>query len=200
MLEWVNPRNLSYLANGKFIKSDYFIYKEELERMSEMVRITPLRKIRNSHGDIAYASPECKKKVLKDFGYIHDLNLRDCLCKYLYETGDRLTVRHEFADAYREGLFFEFDNGYEGVAQLEDKLRKYYLRKGKYQVVFWMSHRENRLDLEQARLEMIMEIAKGLIGGKSRRVLANTHHGYLETGCLWDLKGRKYDSLLKLTD
>lgn len=189
-VEWASPRNVSILIHGHAGEANWAA--TELAEMAATKRVPPIKRLISPRH--LYATPESAKKDKGEFNIEHDLKLRDVLARFLCGTGyreiDRVSVRRNpwNADAHIGNLYFELDNGHENDAQLTEKLRRYAIP-GTFQVIFIMAHRYGQKELENCRLEKLFEIGNKIVGHKPNRILGATHHGFLDSGILKNLKG-----------
>lgn len=193
-VDWAVAENLCnyiYGYNHPVIKND--IESELFEMTKVKNKEKHIKYLPNERYHVfAYGRSDKKKKGLQNIE--HDIKLRNCLGVYFKKRDiEILTMdNRKRADAYADGIFFEFDNGHMTADQLEEKIKTHYLERGAYQVIFWMAtaeHTENIKNLEQNRLNMLFDIIKKVLRDKPNRILGACYHSYLEDGKLYNLKG-----------
>jgi hypothetical protein len=196
-VEWATPRNVIILANGRYTTTGSAVIRNELEKMTRTKRVMPLKKLHDQGKHAVYGSPCTKKKDVGTHQFLHDNQLRDCLAKFMHDRCmkgmEDLSVSRirQNPDAHLGNLYFEFDNGHMSDDQLIEKIQKHYCGYGAYRVIFFMRHRYDNPDGEQARLEKLFEIVKSVLRKKPNRVLGATYSGYLRNGKIFNLKGQE---------
>jgi hypothetical protein len=169
-VEWILPRHLIILENGKYLNDHYSVYRKELIMMTRTKRVEPLKVIRGAV--TAYCDPQSKKHRLA-WIVDHDTKLRDFLARwfYLYGGMEKAGPAENHADfKLNDNLFVELDNGAMTKKQLKDKILKHYAGEGRLQVIFVMCSRYGSQN-EFSRLKMLFEIVKEVIPDKPNRVL-----------------------------
>jgi hypothetical protein len=189
-VEWAGPRSVSVLIHGHAGKYNWA--DTELAEMTATKRPPPIKRLISQHH--IFATPESRKKDKGEFLLEHDMKLRDVLARHLYATGyrdiEQVSVRHVPGnpDAHIGNLFFELDNGHENDAQLREKLERW-AGPGAFQVVFVMAHRYGNPDLEESRLERIVNLGNEILRHKPNRILAAGLSAYLKSANLQNLRG-----------
>ncbi len=195
-VEWATASNIYHLFGGRIPLRDI---------SSDLIKMTRCKnsdlKLRLLEEEVqVYAMASGKRKTVHHQHFRHDVRLRDCLAQYIFKNGWKILSTlavNGFADAQQgQSMFFEMDNGTMAEDQLKDKIKKYYLRDGAYQVIFWMYPKEyvyhrdvERIKaLEQKRLEMLFDIVKKVLKTKPNRILANGYHDYLKDGKLYNYR------------
>jgi len=188
-VEWAGPRSVSILIHGH--AGEYNWADTELAEMTATKRQPPIKRLISQHR--IFATPETRKKDKGEYLLEHDLKLRDVLARHLYATGyrgiDQVSVRHipGNPDGHIGSLYFELDNGHEDDRQLTEKLLRF-SGAGAFQVIFVVAHRYGIKDLEEKRLEKILNLGNKVLGHKPNRILSATYHGFLENGHLYNLR------------
>ena len=195
-VDWATANSLCLLGYGD--TSKYQVTVAELYKMTKTKRVPPLKHFKNDMGYAVFAQPDTKRKGIGDQRFIHDMRLRECLGRYLFDRNlegiDELTIQEDEkrADARLGKIYFEFDNGRMADEQLEEKIRTRYSGRGNVQVIFWMASRYHE-ELEEKRLEKLFEICKKVLYDKPNRVIGATYSGFIRDGKLYNYKGGKLE-------
>ena len=211
-VEWAGPRSVSILIHGH--AGEYNWADTELAEMTATKRLPPIKRLISQHR--IFAAPESRKKDKGEYHLEHDMKLRDVIAKFLFDRRyagiDTLSVRRiagnpdahmntkgnyaadnmiatdDKTDTAIPNVFFELDTGHEDDKELEMKITRY-SGPGAFQVIFVMAHRYGFENLEEKRLEKLLQLGNKVLGHKPNRILGATYHGYLENGILRNLKG-----------
>ena len=198
-VEWANPRSISILVHGHAGK--YHWADTELFEMVKTDRIQPDEKIKRLYNERhhIFATIGSKKRDKGNTNLEHDMKLRDVLAKFIYDRGWQgitgLSTRRipGNPDAHLGTIYFELDTGHEDDAELTRKLIGY-SGSGAFQVIFIMAHRFGVKELEEKRLEKILNLGNKVLGHKPNRILSATYHGFLANGQFYNLKGERRDA------
>lgn len=205
-VEWATASNVCYLLVGKRERKMYAMVATELNRMCAIKRKELRLKKRFHEFYTCYGLATNPKTTLNHQHVEHDIRLRNCLGKYFHTCGyglmEFLSMK-TFADAMlllnTGNLYFEFDSGHMGRAQLVEKMRTHYTGKGAFRVIFFMGtaeyahwkNKERIKGLERKRLELLFEIVREELRDKPNRVLGATYHGFLKNKRVYASKEKR---------
>lgn len=190
-VDWVTPANIAYLLEGRYDSKIYQKYFKELEEMT-ITRHGALRKIKNGDGMTGFTSSEVRNHI-PTYLYNHDVALRNCVARFLFDRGHQgigiASVKRIKGnpDAHIGNVYFEFDNGGEGTAELSKKINRYN-GDGRFRVIFFMKNRDNA-ELDHTRLNKLFEIIKKVMKKKPNRILGACYTQYLQDGKVYNLRG-----------
>ena len=198
-VDWATSHAICYLLNGHVERNSAIITRIDILKMVNSKRCEKLKRLPCPYGAV-YAKPHTTKNRVGSSMFDHDDKLRQCLAKYLRVNGTHHLAYldlHKPADANIGNIHFEMDNGNMTPRQLREKIVKYYLKPGEYQVIFFMASpykdhwraMERIVADEQRRLDILFNLTKELLPHKPNRVRGASYHQFLKDGKLYNFKG-----------
>lgn len=138
--DWCSVQAMAVLLFGNKDKISVSVANTELTCMAKL-KTGSIKKLPCPYA-MVYANAQTKRKRLGTSFFDHDNKTREVVAKYIHDKGTHLIEGLHFhppSDACIGSLFFELDNGHMTEKQLKEKINRYYIKPGGFQVIFIMA-------------------------------------------------------------